>query len=159
MPPNSAQPIALVAGWGDDPLQVRRSIIALRAISPVDGSQSQEELHLQKSVVPPIGSSLVSLYIAAVLGGSYAVLVMVIGASNQNLFIGAHGTLGLLFFATVAICAPNIARARHPRLWISLILLLTLLLALTSLSVTSLIGYSPAIIALVVSVGSGVGNK
>jgi drug/metabolite transporter (DMT)-like permease len=100
-----------------------------------------------------------ALYVAAALGGSYSVVAALIGAANQNLFILAHGTLGLLLYATVAARAPVFARTRHPRLWISLILALTILLALSSLSVTSLIGYTPAGIVLVVSAILGTGNE
>lgn len=93
----------------------------------------------------------IDLYVASILGAGYAFLVALIGATEQSLLLLVHGIIGLLLYASVALFAQAIAETANPRRWILGIILLAVILAFASVSVTSLIGYSPAVIALVVS--------
>ena len=93
----------------------------------------------------------IDLYIASILGAGYAFLVALIGATAQEPILLAHGLIGLLLYASVALFAQAIAETANPRRWILLIILLAVILAFASAAVTSLIGYSPAVIALVVA--------
>ncbi len=93
----------------------------------------------------------VGLYIASILGAGWAFLLALIGATDQDLLLLAHGIIGLAFYASVALFAEVIGRTPYPRLWILLVVFLAVVLAFSSFSVTSLIGYSPAVIALGVS--------
>lgn len=93
----------------------------------------------------------VGLYVAAVLGAAYAMFVALAGVSQQEPVVLVHGIIGLSLYASLALFAPVIVRTGNPRLWILIIALSAILLAVASAAVTSLIGYSPAAISLIVS--------